>query len=156
MAVVRKGESSPWSTDHAKWIFANRFFFAGKAIARGVNLKLRVDVNGRFRMVKKNTMSQIGRHPGSIGRCWAGREWIRTIDGAPLKRCQVKIVCLVLESSDPNYRTKQMEGGDIRSFGHESADRDSVPSAQPPSAHLRLFWRETKHQVLFSNETSHA
>jgi len=36
-------------------------------------------------------------------------------------------VCLVLGSSDPNYRTKQMEVGDARSFGHESADRDSVP-----------------------------
>jgi hypothetical protein len=44
-----------------------------------------------------------------------------------LKRCQVKIVCLVLGSSDPDYRTKQMEVGDTRSFGHESADRDSVP-----------------------------
>ena len=44
-----------------------------------------------------------------------------------LKRCQAKIVCLVLGSSDPNYRTKQMEVGDARSFGHESADRDSVP-----------------------------
>ena len=46
---------------------------------------------------------------------------------ATLKRCQAKIVCLVLGSSDPNYRTKQMEVGDARSFGHESADRDSVP-----------------------------
>ena len=32
-------------------------------------------------------------------------------------------MCLVLGSSDPNYRTKQMEVGDARSFGHESADR---------------------------------
>ncbi len=57
-------------------------------------------------------MSRIGRHPGSMGQRWAGGEWIWTIDGAPLKRCQAKIVCLVLGSSDPNYRTKQMEVGD--------------------------------------------
>ena len=31
-----------------------------------------------------------------------------------LKRCQAKIVCLVLGSSDPNYRTKQMASGDAR------------------------------------------
>jgi len=47
--------------------------------------------------------------------------------GVTLKRCQAKIVCLVLGSSDLNYRTKQMEVGDAQSFGHESADRDSVP-----------------------------
>jgi hypothetical protein len=46
-----------------------------------------------------------------------------------LKRCQAKIVCLVLGSSDLDYRTKQMMVGDARSFGHESADRDSVPKA---------------------------
>ena len=57
MAVVRKGESTPWSTDHANWIFANRFFFARKAAARGVNLNLRVDAIGHFRMVKKNNES---------------------------------------------------------------------------------------------------
>ncbi len=34
---------------------------------------------------------------------------------------------LVLGSSDLNYRTKQIEVGDAQSFGHESADRDSVP-----------------------------
>jgi len=62
-----------------------------------------------------------------MGGRWAGGEWARTIDEAPLKRCQVKIVCLVLGSSDPIYRTKQMEVGDARSFGHESADRDLVP-----------------------------
>ena len=56
----------PWSTDHAKWIFANRVFFARKVAARGVNLNLRVDMIGHFRMVKK-TMSRIGRHPGSMG-----------------------------------------------------------------------------------------
>jgi hypothetical protein len=44
-----------------------------------------------------------------------------------LKRCQAKIVCLVLGSSDLDYRTKQMEVGDARSFGHESANRVSVP-----------------------------
>jgi len=53
MAVVRKGESTPWSTDHANWIFANRFFFTRKAAAHGVNLNLRVDAIGHFRMVKK-------------------------------------------------------------------------------------------------------
>jgi len=53
MAVVRKGKLTPWSTDHAKWIFANRFFFDRKAAAHGVNLNLRVDAIGHFRMVKK-------------------------------------------------------------------------------------------------------
>ena len=53
MAVVQKGESTPWSTDHANWVFANRFFFARKAAACGVNLNLRVDAIGHFRMVKK-------------------------------------------------------------------------------------------------------
>ena len=58
MAVVRKGESTPWSTDHANWIFANRFFFfARKAAARDVNLYLRIDAIGRFQMVKKNNES---------------------------------------------------------------------------------------------------
>ena len=58
MAVVRKGESTPWSTDHAKWIFTNRgFFFARKAAAGGVNLNLRVDAIGHFRMVNKNNES---------------------------------------------------------------------------------------------------
>jgi hypothetical protein len=43
------------------------FFFARKAATRGVNLNLRVDAIGRFRMVKK-TMSSIGRQPGSMGQ----------------------------------------------------------------------------------------
>jgi hypothetical protein len=126
MAVVRKGKSTPWSTDNAKWIFANRFFFARKAAARGVNLNLRVDAIGRFRMVKKKQQVELG---GTLAR-WDDGEPAESefeqFHGAPLKRCQAKIVCLVLGSSDPNYRTKQMEVGDARSFGHESADRDSV------------------------------
>ncbi len=39
----------------------------------------------------------------------AGAPWLARI---ALKRGQAKIVCLVLGSSDPNYRTKQMEVGD--------------------------------------------
>ncbi len=88
------------------------FFFTRKVATRGVNLNLRVDAIGYFRMVK--TIRSIGRHPGSMGQRWAGGEWIRTIHGAPLKRCQAKIVCLVLGSSDPNYRTKQMASGDAQ------------------------------------------
>jgi len=38
-------------------VFTNRFFFARKAAARGVNLNLRVDAIGHFRMVKKNNES---------------------------------------------------------------------------------------------------
>jgi hypothetical protein len=78
MAVMRKGESTPWSTDHAKWIFANRFFFARKAAARGVNLNLRVDVIGRFRMVKKKAKEVESAH----------------VHGAPLKRTAERIKCV--------------------------------------------------------------
>ena len=34
--------------------------------------------------------------------------------------------------------------------------RTTNDDTPPPSAHLRLFWRGKKHQVLFSDETSHA
>ena len=58
MAVVQKGESTPWSTDHAKWIF-----FRQESSSAWRQPKSRVDAIGRFRMVKKKTMIRIGRQP---------------------------------------------------------------------------------------------
>jgi hypothetical protein len=43
MAVVRKGESTPWSTDHAKWIF-----FRQESGSAWRQPKSRVDAIGRF------------------------------------------------------------------------------------------------------------
>ena len=55
---------------------------------------------------------------------------------APLKRCQAKIVCLVLGSFDPNYRTKHMslvyakisdDFGRCFMCALRVSDKDSVP-----------------------------
>jgi hypothetical protein len=111
MAVVRKGESTPWSTDHANWIFANRFFFHQESGSAWRQPKSKGWRDWPFSNGKKNNELN---WEATLGLWWASVEWIRTIDGAPLKRCQAKIVCLVLGSSDPNYRTKQMASGDAR------------------------------------------
>jgi hypothetical protein len=39
---------------------------------------------------------------------------------------------------------------------NSSAKIPVINDAPPPGRHLRLFWRGKKHQVLFSDETSHA
>ena len=53
-------------------------FFARKAAARGVNLNLRVDVIGRFRLVKNKAKEVESAH----------------VHGAPLKRTAERIKCV--------------------------------------------------------------
>jgi hypothetical protein len=55
-----------------------QFFFARKAAARGVNLNLRVDVIGRFGMVKNKARDVESVH----------------VHGAPLKRTAERIKCV--------------------------------------------------------------
>ena len=55
-----------------------QFFFARKAAARGVNLNLRVEVIGRFGMVKNKARDVESAH----------------VHGAPLKRTAERIKCV--------------------------------------------------------------
>ena len=83
----------PWSTDHANWVFANRFFFARKTAARGVNLYLRVDAISRLRMVKKNKNNKSNWEAPRLDDGEPAESEFEQFHGAPLKRDVKRRLC---------------------------------------------------------------